>query len=31
MKKIGIVEIISADRDFDKILWIKRSDPRFFK
>jgi len=31
MRRIGIVDIISADRDFDKIPWIKRSDPRFFK
>ena len=29
MKKAGIVDIISADRDFDKIEWIKRRDPKF--
>jgi len=28
MKKAGIVEIISADKDFDKIKWIKRRDPK---
>jgi len=28
MKKAGIFEIISADRDFDKIEWIKRRDPK---
>jgi len=28
MKKAGVVEIISADRDFDKIEWIKRRDPK---
>ena len=28
MKKAGIVDIISADRDFDKIEWIKRRDPK---
>jgi len=28
MKKAGIVEIISADRDFDKIDWIRRRDPK---
>ncbi|MDH5451282.1 MAG: type II toxin-antitoxin system VapC family toxin [Candidatus Bathyarchaeota archaeon] len=29
MKKAGVVDIISADRDFDKIEWIKRRDPKF--
>ena len=28
MKKAGVVDIISADRDFDKIEWIKRRDPK---
>lgn len=28
MKKAGIVDIISADKDFDKIAWIKRLDPK---
>ena len=28
MKKAGIVDIISVDRDFDKIEWIKRRDPK---
>lgn len=28
MKKAGVVDIISADRDFDKIDWIKRRDPK---
>ncbi|MEM2947848.1 MAG: type II toxin-antitoxin system VapC family toxin [Candidatus Bathyarchaeia archaeon] len=28
MKKAGIEEIISADKDFDKINWIRRLDPK---
>ena len=28
MKKAGIVEIISADKNFDKIDWIRRRDPK---
>lgn len=28
MKKAGTVEIISADKDFDKIDWIRRRDPK---
>jgi len=28
MKKAGIVDIISADKDFDKIEWIRRRDPK---
>lgn len=28
MKKAGIVEIISADKDFDRIDWIRRRDPK---
>jgi len=28
MKKAGVVDIISADRDFDRIEWIKRRDPK---
>ncbi len=27
MKKYGLKDIISADRDFDKVDWIKRLDP----
>jgi predicted nucleic acid-binding protein len=30
MKKASIAEIISADKDFDKITWIKRLDPKNF-
>jgi len=28
MKEAGIINVISADKDFDKIDWIKRSDPK---
>ena len=28
MRKNGVREIISADKDFDKITWLKRMDPR---
>jgi hypothetical protein len=28
MKKYGLNEIISADKEFDKIPWLKRVDPR---
>lgn len=28
MKKASIDEIISADKDFDKITWIRRLDPK---
>jgi len=28
MKKAGVIEIISADSDFDKIEWIRRRDPK---
>ena len=28
MKKNGLSEIISADKEFKKIRWIKRLDPR---
>jgi len=28
MKKAGVVDIISADRDFDKVEWIRRRDPK---
>ncbi|MGB9714777.1 MAG: type II toxin-antitoxin system VapC family toxin [Candidatus Bathyarchaeales archaeon] len=28
MKKADIANIISADKDFDKITWIKRFDPK---
>ena len=28
MKKYGLSEIISADKEFEKIPWIKRLDPR---
>lgn len=30
MKKAGVSEIISADKDFDKITWIRRLDPKIF-
>lgn len=28
MKDAGIADVISADRDFDKVNWIKRLDPK---
>jgi len=28
MKRAGAINIISADKDFDKIDWIKRLDPK---
>ncbi|MFQ6064591.1 MAG: type II toxin-antitoxin system VapC family toxin [Candidatus Bathyarchaeia archaeon] len=28
MKKAGVAEIISVDKDFDKIAWLKRLDPK---
>lgn len=28
MKRAGITDIISADKDFDKITWIRRLDPK---
>jgi predicted nucleic acid-binding protein len=28
MKETGITNIISADKDFDKVNWITRSDPK---
>jgi len=28
MKKYGLSEIVSADKEFEKIPWIKRLDPR---
>lgn len=31
MKETGIANVISADRDFDKVNWIKRLDPKNFK
>jgi predicted nucleic acid-binding protein len=31
MRRAGIEEIISADKDFDKIAWIRRLDPKTFK
>jgi predicted nucleic acid-binding protein len=31
MKRHGIREIVSADRDFDKFEWVRRIDPRAFK
>jgi len=31
MKKAGVSNMISADKDFDKVDWIKRSDPKFVK
>ena len=30
MKKAGIVHMLSADKDFDKIAWIRRLDPKLF-
>jgi len=31
MKRYGLKEIATADRDFDKFDWIERIDPRHFK
>ncbi len=31
MKRARIVDIISADKDFDKIAWIKRLDPKLMR
>ncbi len=28
MKKHGLKEIISADKDFDRFTWLKRTDPK---
>lgn len=28
MKKAGVVHILSTDKDFDEIAWIKRLDPK---
>lgn len=28
MKRIGVTNIISADKDFDRVPWIKRLDPK---
>jgi len=28
MRRVGIINIISADKDFDKFHWIKRLDPK---
>lgn len=28
MKKAGVTQIISADKDFDKIIWLRRIDPK---
>jgi predicted nucleic acid-binding protein len=30
MRRNGVKEIISADKEFDKINWLKRLDPRSF-
>lgn len=30
MKKLGVTEILSADKDFDKISGIKRIDPKTY-
>lgn len=30
MRRYGIKEIISADKDFDRIRWLKRLDPKMF-
>ncbi len=31
MRKHGLKEIISADKDFEKFGWVKRIDPRSFR
>lgn len=31
MRKAGIIDILSADKDFDKITWIRRLDPKNFE
>ena len=30
MRKLGVTEILSADKDFDKISGIQRIDPKFY-
>jgi predicted nucleic acid-binding protein len=30
MRRSGLKEIVSADKDFDKFVWLKRIDPRSF-
>lgn len=31
MRRVGITNIVSADKDFDRINWIKRSDPKIIE
>jgi len=31
MKRVGAQNIISADKDFDKVGWIKRLDPKSYR
>ena len=31
MKRVGALNVISADRDFDKVKWIKRLDPKSYE
>ncbi len=31
MKNNGLEEIVSADKDFDKLRWLRRKDPRSFQ
>jgi hypothetical protein len=31
MKRVGTINIISADKDFDKIKWIKRLNPKDYE
>jgi predicted nucleic acid-binding protein len=31
MKRMGLDEIISADKEFDKLRWITRIDPKSMK
>ena len=31
MKRVGAVNIISADKDFDKVKWMKRLDPKKYE
>jgi len=30
MKRAGIVDVISVDKDFDKIAWVRRLDPKLY-
>jgi len=31
MRRAGITNIISADKDFDRISWVRRSDPKIIE